>query len=84
MESGTCRRHGVLDILGAVGGRSDDAACGGEVTEQSAGRAVGCVHRAQEAPGLRQELAHGGGAQLCKVGAAVDRPEVRQVPASKT
>lgn len=74
------RCHGVLDILGAVGRRRNDAACSGEVTQQAAGRAVGRVHRAQEAPGLRQQLTHGRGAQLRKVRAAVDCPEVRQVP----
>ena len=70
----------MLDILRVVGGSRDDATCGGEVTQQAAGRAIGRVHRAQEAPGLRQQLAHRCGAQLRKVRAAMDRPEVRQVP----
>ena len=51
------------------------------MAEQAAGRAVGRVHRAQEAPGLRQQFAHGRRAQLREVRAAVDRAEVRDVPA---
>lgn len=67
----------MLDILRAVGGSRNNATCGGEVTKQAARRAIRRVHRAQEAPGLRQQLAHRCGAQLRKVRAAVDRPEVR-------
>ena len=52
------------------------------MVEQAAGRAVGGVHGAQEPPGLGQQLAHGGGAQLRKVGAAVDGAEVAQIPAA--
>mmetsp|Transcript_39338 Transcript_39338/g.67502 ORF Transcript_39338/g.67502 Transcript_39338/m.67502 type:complete len:253 (+) Transcript_39338:79-837(+) len=45
--------------------------------EQSARRAVGRVHGAEEAPRVRQQLAHSRGAQLREEGAAVDRAEVR-------
>jgi outer membrane lipoprotein SlyB len=54
-----------------------------EVVEQAAGGAVGGVHGAEEAPGLGKQLAHGGGSQLRKVGAAVDGAEVGQVPEQK-
>lgn len=74
------RDDGVLDVLGAVGRLRDDATGGGQVTKQAAGSAVGRVHGAQEAPGLRQKLPHCRRAQLREVGAPVNRPEVGQVP----
>lgn len=54
----------------------DNATAVREVVEQAAGAAVGGVHRAQEAPGLREQLAHGGGAKLHEVCAAMHAPEV--------
>ena len=53
------------------------------MVEQAAGGSVGGVHGAQEPPGLRQQFAHCGGAQLSKVGAAVDGAEVAQIPAAQ-
>eukprot|EP00955_Chlamydomonas_euryale_P113642 366228-Chlamydomonas_euryale.AAC.34 len=57
----------------------DDLAGGRKVVEKAAGAPVWSVHRAHEAPRLGQQLAHRRGAQLCKVGAAMHRPEVGQV-----
>ena len=75
------RGNGVLHILRSFGRPSHHLAGGGEVVEQAAGGAVRGVHRAQEAPGLRQQLAHGGRPQLREVGAPVNGSEVGQVPA---
>ena len=43
---------GVVRVLGALGRGGHHCAGGGQVAEQAAGRAVGRVHGAQEAPGL--------------------------------
>ena len=51
------------------------------MVEQAAGGPIGGVHRAQEAPGVGQQLAHGRGAHLGEEGAPVNGPEVRYVPA---
>ena len=57
-----------------------DGAAAREVVEQAARRAVGRVHRAEEAPRVGEQLAHRRGAQLREEGAAVDGAEVRDVP----
>ena len=82
-SSARCAHHGDggLHAVGLPGRRGGHAAGGGQVQQQAAGRPVGRVHRAHEAPGVRQQLAHGRRAQLLEVGAAVDAAEVRQVPA---
>ena len=49
------------------------------MVEQSAGCAVGGVHWAEEAPGLREQLAYGGGAHLAEEGSSVDTAEVGQI-----
>ena len=54
----------------------DNTAHGRQVVQQATGGPVWGVHRAQEAPGLGHELAYGGGAKLCKVGAPVNGPEM--------
>ena len=67
------------DVRAAPRSRFDlDRARSGEVREQPARRAVGGVDGAEEAPLVGQQLADGGGAQLCEEGAAVDRAEVRE------
>ena len=71
-----------LHTVALVRRSSGDTAGSGEVEEEAAGGAIGRVHRAHEAPGVRQQLAHGRRAQLQEVRAAVDAPEVRQVPAT--
>mmetsp|Transcript_47277 Transcript_47277/g.124727 ORF Transcript_47277/g.124727 Transcript_47277/m.124727 type:complete len:201 (+) Transcript_47277:1934-2536(+) len=58
----------------------DEAGCLGEMVQQPARRAVRCVHWAQEAPRLGQQLAHRGGLHLCKVLPAVHGGEVRAEP----
>lgn len=44
------------------------------MVEQTTGGAVRGVHRTQEAPALRQQLAHSGGAHFSEIGATVHRP----------
>ncbi len=84
MSAGCAAYHadGSLHTVALVRRRSGDAAGSSEVEEEAAGGAIGRVHRAHEAPGVRQQLAHGRRAQLLEVRAAVDAPEVRQVPAT--
>ena len=74
---------GGRGILGVVRRVRDDATCGREVVEQAAGGAIWSMHWAQEAPGLGQQLAHGRGAQLRKVGSPMHRAEVRDEAASE-
>lgn len=57
----------------------DHLAHGRQVVHQTAGLPVGGVHRAQEAPGLRQQPAHCGGPHLGEVGASVHAAEMREV-----
>lgn len=72
----THRCDGALHVLQVFWRRGDDAAGGGEVTQQAAGSAIWRVHGAQEAPRLRQQLAHCRCPQLREIRAPVDRPEV--------
>mmetsp|Transcript_7087 Transcript_7087/g.29250 ORF Transcript_7087/g.29250 Transcript_7087/m.29250 type:complete len:295 (-) Transcript_7087:1772-2656(-) len=54
------RRRGARVSAGDIHARDVDVARRGEVVEQPARASVRRVHRAQEAPALGQELAHGG------------------------
>jgi hypothetical protein len=72
--------HAVLDaeflkvvvFEGVVGFVSEGAAADGDVVQQAAGPTVGCVHRAEEAPTLRQQFAYSGGLHFGEVGSSVD------------
>ena len=50
-----------------------------EVVEQATGGTVWGVHWTEESPGLREQLAHGGGAHLAEEGSPMHTAEVRQV-----
>lgn len=78
LEHAERRQEGrnVVDVEVLV----DEATLVRKVVEKAAGRAVGRVHRAQEAPRLGQELADRRRLELGEESATVDRPEVRDVP----
>ncbi len=62
-----------------VGRPVDDSARRRQVVEQSARTAVGRVHRTQETPRVRFQLAHVRAARLHERGATVHGPKVRHV-----
>lgn len=61
-------------------GRRDDLACVREMVEQTAGRSVGRVDRAEEPPGLGQKLPDRRRLEFSKERSSVDAPEVGEVP----
>ena len=50
----------------------------GEVVEESAGRAIGCMHGTQIAPALRQQLPHCRQLQLLELLSPMNTPKVTQ------
>mmetsp|Transcript_110306 Transcript_110306/g.296034 ORF Transcript_110306/g.296034 Transcript_110306/m.296034 type:complete len:363 (-) Transcript_110306:532-1620(-) len=74
-------QHGAHGPRGFQRGRADDClAHVRDVVQQTARRAIGGVHWAQEAPRLWQQLADCGRFHLCEVLSTVDGGEMRTVP----
>jgi hypothetical protein len=48
--------------------------------KQTTRRTIGSMHRADETPGFRKQLADSSGLHLCKVLTSVNTSEMRQIP----